>query len=93
MTWVVTVLAGLSGLFYGLWMRSKYNAEKAYSKGLASKLAEQMLLTADAIARREAVIDELKGRLYALQKKFVDTADANAVNDILNSLYPPKSDT
>lgn len=89
MTWLLAGLAGLVGLFYGMWQRSRYESARRERDNLRADYDKSLVKFGEEQIRYEQVIEDLKTKLFRANQKLVGTADAGGIRDILNELYPP----
>jgi hypothetical protein len=81
MTWLLLMLGGAAGLFYGLWQRSRASRFESELKRARLDAVYETTLHADDIRRYEALVVSLKADITRLE----EAALANATPDELRA--------
>lgn len=92
MMYVLASLAGLAGLFYGLWQRARASRAVAERGQMASTLDTHLRVSEDRRRRLEAVITDLKARLIRAEEESLANASPDDVRRRLGELLSPDSD-
>lgn len=89
MTWLLMALTGIAAYFFGRYYRAEAAKWRAQARSWEAQYAEAVRVGTDRVARQEAIILDLKGKLAELEEQIYAARDPAAIRFLFERLFPP----